>query len=56
MCTRAYEAINSIVRECPRLAQKEYKRRHDSIGRRIHWEICEANEIHVKSKWNEYQP
>ena len=24
--------INHIVRECPKLAQKEYKRRHDWTG------------------------
>ena len=39
---------NHIVSECPKLAQREYKRRHDWIGRRIHWKICGVNEIHVK--------
>ena len=29
MCSRADETINHIVSECPKLAQKEYKRRHD---------------------------
>ena len=56
MCSRANETNNCIVRECPKHAQKEYKRRHDWIGRRVHWEICAANGIHVKSKWYEYQP
>ena len=55
MCSRADEAINHIVSECPKLAQEEYKRRHDWIGRRIHWKICGANVIHVKLKWYEYQ-
>ena len=32
MCSRADDAITHIVSECPKLAQKEYKRRHDSIG------------------------
>ena len=36
ICSRADDAINQIVSECPKLAQKEYKRRHDWIGRRIH--------------------
>ena len=56
MCSRANETNNCIVSECTKHAQKEYKRRHDWIGRRIHWEICGANGIHVKSKWYEYQP
>ena len=48
--------MNHIVSECSKLAQKYYKRRHDWIGRRIHWEICGANGIHVKPKWYEHQP
>ena len=55
-CSRAVETINHIVSECPKLAQREYKRRHDWVGRRIHWEICRANGIHVRSKWYEHQP
>ena len=51
MCSRPDEIINDIVSECPKLAQTEYKRRHNWVGRRIHWEICRANGIHVKSNW-----
>ena len=56
ICSRSDEAIKNIVSECLILAQKEHKRRHDWIGRHIHWEICRANGIHVKSKWYEHQP
>ena len=56
MCSRADEIINHIVSECSKLAQTEYKRRHNWVGRRIHWEICRANGIHVKSNWYEHQP
>ena len=47
MCSRADERIKYIISECPKLAQRQYKRRHDWVGRRIHWEICRANGIHV---------
>ena len=50
-CSRGDETITHIVSECPKLAQREYKRRHDWVGRRIHWKICRVNGIHVKSKW-----
>ena len=56
ICSRTDETINHIVSECPKLAQREYKRRHDWVGRRIHWEICRANSIHVKSRWYKHQP
>ena len=26
--------------ECPKLAQKEYEKRHDWVGKKIHWEVC----------------
>ena len=56
MCSRADDKINNNVIECPKIAQREYKRRYDWIGRRIHWEIYRGNGIHVKSKWYEHQP
>ena len=39
------EAINHIISECCKLAQKEYKTRHDWVGKVIHWELCKKNEI-----------
>ena len=56
ICSRTDETINHIVSECPKLAQRECKRRQDWIGRRIRWEIVRANEIHVEPKWYERQP
>ena len=34
------EMINHIISECCKLAQKEYKARHDWVGKVIHWELC----------------
>ena len=50
MCSSADDTVNHIVSECFKLVQKEYKRRHDWTGRRIHWEICGANGIHAIRK------
>ena len=36
MCGKRNETISHIVSECGKLAQKEYKRRHDSVGRYVH--------------------
>ena len=33
------ETINQIISECSKLAQKEYKTRHDWVGKAIHWEV-----------------
>ena len=44
------------LRECLKIAQKKYERRHDWIRRHIYWEICGVIGIHVKPKWCEHQP
>ena len=41
MCGTRNETITHIVSECGILAQKEYKQRHDSVGRYVHWQFCE---------------
>ena len=56
ICGRHDDAINYIASEYSKLAQREYKRRHNWIGRHIHWEICGTNGVLFKSKWYEHQP
>ena len=40
MCGKAEQRVNHVLSECSKLAQKEYKRRHDWFGTKIQWEIC----------------
>ena len=49
-------SVNRVLSECSKLAQKEYKRRHDWFGTKIHWEICRKYAIEVKEKWYEHKP
>ena len=39
MCGEGDETVNHLVGERSNLAQREYKRRHDWVGRRVHWEV-----------------
>ena len=34
------ETISHIVSGCKKLAQKEYKRRHDNVARIVHEKLC----------------
>ena len=54
MCGERDETVNHLVSECSKLAQREYKRRHDWVGRRVHWEVCRMYGIEVKGKWYEH--
>ena len=37
------------------LAQREYKRRHDCVGRKIHWELCRKYGLAASARWYEHQ-
>ena len=43
MCGERGETVQHIVSGCEKLAQKEYKRRHDNVAKRVHWELCKKN-------------
>ena len=56
MCKQSEETVCHITSQCPKLAQKEYKRRHDCVARSLHWNICKQNAIEYCRKWFEHQP
>ena len=39
------EVVRNIVCECPMLAQREYERRHDWVGRKKHGEVCRKTDV-----------
>ena len=42
--------------ECSKLAQREYKARHDWVGKVIHWEICKKCKFDHTNKWYMHNP
>ena len=46
LCDNRYETINHIISECSKLAQKEYKTRHDWVGKVSYWEMCKKWHMH----------
>ena len=51
MCGQMDETVNHIIIECSKLAQIDYKHRHDWIGKPIHWEVCRKCGIEVMPEW-----
>ena len=39
LCKKADESIDHVVSGCSKLAQKEYKRKHDNLGKIVHWKL-----------------
>ena len=56
MCGERGESVYHLVSECSKLAQREYKRRHDDVARYIHWQLCEKGGFERASKWYEQKP
>ena len=48
--------INHITSECSMLAQNQYKKRHDSVARSVHWNLCKKYQMPCSNKWHEHQP
>ena len=50
-CGDRDETIKHIISEYIKLAQKEYKPRHDWVGKVIHWGMCKKFKFDHVNKW-----
>ena len=56
MCRKVDESIDHIVSGCSKLAQKEYKRRHDHLGKIVYWKLARKCNFEAGDKWYEHEP
>ena len=56
VCRKVDESIDHIVSGCCKLAQKEYKRRHGSLGKIVHWKLARKCNFEAGDKWYEHEP
>ena len=56
MCRKVDESVDHIVSGCSKLAQKEYKRRHDNLGKIVHWKLARKCDFEAGDKWYEHEP
>ena len=48
--------MQHITSGCEKLAQKECKRRHGNIAKKVHWDICKKNRLEHSEKSYEHAP
>ena len=53
LCKKTDETVNHLLSECPKLAQSEYKRRHDNVAKG-HWDICKQLGMECRDKWYDH--
>ena len=51
LCDDRDETINHIISKCSKLTQKEYKTRHDCVGKVIHQKMCKKFKFYHTNKW-----
>ena len=56
MCRKVYESIDHIASGCSKISQKEYKRRHDNLGKIAHWKVARKCNFEAGDKWHEQEP
>ena len=56
MCGDATETVRHIVSRCKKLAQRVYRKRHDKVALRVHWEMCRKYGIECNDKLYDHQP
>ena len=56
VCRKVDESIDHIVSGCSKLAQKECKRRHDNLGKTVHWKLARKCNFEAGDKWYEQEP
>ena len=56
LCECRDETINHIISKCSKLAQKEYKSRHDWVDKVIHWRLCKKFKFDHTNKSYMYNP
>ena len=56
VCGEKEETVAHLASVCSGLAGKQYLKRHDKVGLRVHWELCGKYGVERSAKWYEHVP
>ena len=56
LCGKKGESLQHIISRCEKLAQKQYKRRHNNVAKKVRWDICQKNGLEHSEKRYEHAP
>ena len=56
MCGETGDTAQHIICECNKLAQREYKRRYNTVAKLVHLKLCKKHNLERKEKWYEHCP
>ena len=54
LCKVKEETIDYLVSSCSKIAQTDYKERHDKVALMLHWNLCRKYNLPTADKWWEH--
>ena len=55
LCKEKVESVTHIVSSCSVLPGNQYRKRHNKLGKKVHWILCKKFEIECEDRWFLYQ-
>ncbi len=55
LCKDKDETVSHLISECSKIAQTEYKHRHDKVAAAVHWSICKKHDLPHTEKWYDHR-
>ena len=55
MCGNQQETVMHILSECSKLAQNEFKKRHDKVATILHWALCKQHQLEHSENWYDHR-
>ena len=55
LCKVKEETIDHLVSSCNKIAQTDYKERHDKVASMLHWNLCRKYNLPTADKWWEHK-
>ena len=55
VCRKVDESIDHIVSGYSKLVQKEYEKRHDNLGKKVHGKLARKSNFEAGDKWYEHE-
>jgi hypothetical protein len=55
LCKEKEETVDHLVSACSKIAQTDYKERHNKVASMLHWNLCKKYNIPAADKWWEHK-
>ena len=55
LCKEKEETVDHLVSTCSKIAQTDYKERHNKVASMLHWNLCKKYHLPAADKWWEHK-